>query len=89
MWQSALVQQPWLLLGRYRYRPGLVDVSRGVQDFDRHEVALRVRVQNDARPSFVALRHRGLAEYHREYVSLFVVAYFHVGLQYFAIRLVR
>ncbi len=61
----------------------------GVEHLKTDEVALCVVVHDDAGLALVALDDGGVAEQNAHNVHFGVVGYFHDGLQYLAILLVR
>src|SRR5262249_48189828 len=63
---------------------------RGIQDFERHQVARRIIIENDTRFVFIAFGHGGLSKNDRQGIRLTVIDDFHaVPLSYFASLLVR
>src|SRR4029453_8421245 len=63
---------------------------RGIQNFEGHQVARRIIIENDARFVFIAFGHGGLSKNDRQGIRLTVIDDFHaVPFQYFAILLVR
>src|SRR6266567_5448228 len=80
---------PQLSVGVDRDFAGLFDPHRCVKDFDRHDIAGGVVVEDHPRFILIALGDGDVAEHDSQGISLSVVIYFHALLQYFSIFLVR
>ena len=71
------------------HRPGVRNALRGLEDFQTHDVAVVVVVEDHPRLIFVTFRDGRVAQQNSEHVHLGIVGYFHGFPQYFSIFVVR